>query len=277
VQDQVAIGSRWQAIGGVRVDRFALRLDNRRNGQTLRRTDRLVSPRAGLVFKPATPVSVYSSYSVSYLPSSGDQFASLTPPPGAQPERFTNEEAGAKWDVADRLALTAAAYRLDRTNTAAPDPSDPTRTVQTGSQRTTGVELGATGEVTSAWQVAGGFTAQRAELTNTTAAARAGATVPLVPGRSASLWNRVRLSPALGVGLGIVRQGAMYAAVDNTVTLPAFTRYDAAAFVGLGRGLRAQLNVENLLDARYYATSHGNNNIMPGATRTVRLTLATGM
>jgi catecholate siderophore receptor len=78
VQDQVAIGSRWQAIGGVRVDRFALRLDNRRNGQTLRRTDRLVSPRAGLVFKPATPVSVYSSYSVSYLPSSGDQFASLT-------------------------------------------------------------------------------------------------------------------------------------------------------------------------------------------------------
>jgi catecholate siderophore receptor len=41
--------------------------------------------------------------------------------------------------------------------------------------------------------------------------------------------------------------------------------------------VRAQVNVENLLDARYYATSHGNNNIMPGATRTVRLTLATGM
>lgn len=277
-QDQVALSPRWQAIGGVRVDRFALRLDNRRDGSTLRRTDRLVSPRGGLVFKPAEPVSVYSTVSVSYLPSAGDQFASLTATSQAlEPERFTNREAGVKWDARPNLALSAAAYRLDRTHTAAPDPANPAVTVQTGSARTTGVELGATGDVASGWQVAGGFVQQRAVLTGTTTAAKAGATVPLVPRRSASLWNRVRLTPALGVGLGVVRQGRMYAAVDNTVTLPAFTRYDAAAFLGLGRGVRAQVNVENLFDARYYATSQGNNNILPGATRTVRLTLATGV
>jgi catecholate siderophore receptor len=61
------------------------------------------------------------------------------------------------------------------------------------------------------------------------------------------------------------------------VTLPAFTRLDAAAFVRLRGGVRAQVNLENVLDARYYATSHGNNNIMPGAPRTVRVTLATGL
>jgi outer membrane receptor for ferric coprogen and ferric-rhodotorulic acid len=33
------------------------------------------------------------------------------------------------------------------------------------------------------------------------------------------------------------------------------------------------VNVENLLDERYYATSHGNNKIMPGAKRTLRLSL----
>jgi outer membrane receptor for Fe3+-dicitrate len=37
---------------------------------------------------------------------------------------------------------------------------------------------------------------------------------------------------------------------------------------------RAQVNVENLLDARYYGTSHGNNNIMPGAPRSIRASLA---
>ena len=37
----------------------------------------MVSPRAGLVIKPITPLSLYASYSVSYLPSSGDQFSSL--------------------------------------------------------------------------------------------------------------------------------------------------------------------------------------------------------
>ena len=53
-----------------------------------------------------------------------------------KPEQFTNYEVGVKWDVLPRLSLTTAAYRLDRTNTRATDPNDPTRIVQTGSQRT---------------------------------------------------------------------------------------------------------------------------------------------
>jgi catecholate siderophore receptor len=278
VQDQVALSPRVQAVAGVRVDRFAVRLNNRRNGQALRRDDRLVSPRLGLVYKPAEPVSVYATQTVSFLPGSGDQFSSLTATSQTlRPERFTNREVGAKWDAGAGLALTAAAYRLDRTNTTAPDPANPALTVQTGAQRTTGVELGATGEVTPRWQVAGGFVAQRAEITSTTTAAAAGATVPLVPARAASLWNRVEVAPRLGLGLGVVRQGRSYAAIDNRVTLPAFTRLDAAAFVRLPGAVRAQVNVENLLDRRYFATSHGNNNIMPGAPRTVRVTLATGL
>jgi catecholate siderophore receptor len=66
----------------------------------------------------------------------------------------------------------------------------------------------------------------------------------------------------------------MYAAIDNKVTLPGFTRYDAAAFLALGHGLTAQVNVENLLDTHYFATSHGNDNIMPGARRGVRISLS---
>jgi catecholate siderophore receptor len=48
------------------------------------------------------------------------------------------------------LSLTTAVYRLDRTHTRSTDPSDPTRIVQTGSQRTSGYELGLSGRVTSA-------------------------------------------------------------------------------------------------------------------------------
>jgi catecholate siderophore receptor len=65
----------------------------------------------------------------------------------------------------------------------------------------------------------------------------------------------------------------MFAAIDNTVTLPGFTRVDAAAFLTLTETMRAQLNVENVLDERYYPTSHGNNNIAPGAPRSVRFSL----
>jgi len=278
VQDQVALSPRLQALAGVRVERFAVRLDNRRNGQTLRRDDRLVSPRLGLVYKPAEAASVYATRTASFLPASGDQFSSLSATTQAlRPERFVNQEVGAKWDAGSGLALTAAAYQLDRNNSAAADPTNPALLVQTGSQRTTGVELGATGEVTARWQVAGGLVAQRALYRTSSTGARAGATVPLVPARAASLWNRVQVAPALGLGLGVLRQGRSYAAVDNAVTLPAFTRLDAAAFVRLRGGVRAQVNLENVLDTRYYATSHGNNNIMPGAPRTVRVTLATGL
>jgi catecholate siderophore receptor len=276
VQDQVAVGRYLQFIGGVRLERFDIDFHNNRTDESLDREDDLVSPRAGIVLKPAEPVSFYGSYSVSYLPSSGDQFSSLNATTETlEPEQFTNREVGAKWDVRPELALTAAVYRLDRTNTSAPDPDDATKVVQTGSQRTTGWELGVTGSLAPWWQVAGGFASQEAKITSTTSAAAAGKRVPLVPETTLSLWNRWQLHPRLGLGLGMIHQDDMYAAIDNTVTLPGFTRFDGALFLRLTSLLGAQVNVENLTDERYYATSHGNNNIMPGASRTVRVSLTT--
>jgi catecholate siderophore receptor len=274
-QDQIALSPQWQAVAGVRIDAFTVRFHNNRTAQDLDRFDRLVSPRAGLIFKPRSAASLYASYSVSHLPSSGDQFSSLTATTETlEPERFRNYEIGAKWDVRESLALTGALFRLDRSNSTAPDTANPERTVQTGAQRTTGFELGAAGELTSAWQLVAGFSSQLARIRSRTSAGAEGATVPLVPRSTLSLWNRVQLAPALAIGAGAVHQARMYAAIDNTVTLPAFTRFDGALFVAMPYRTRAQLNVENLLDTRYYATSQGNNNIMPGASRTVRLSVS---
>ena len=273
-QNQLELSSQWQAVVGLRYERFAVDFRNNRDSARLERDDALLSPRAGLIFKPATPVSFYGGYSVSYLPSAGDQFSALTVTSQTlKPEQFTNYELGAKWDARRDLSLTAAAYRLDRDNTTAPDPVQPSRVVQTGSQRTSGYELGVTGNLTPAWQLAGGFAAQRATITSTTAAAKAGQTVPLVPQSTVSLWNRYQLAPALGLGLGVVHQARMYSSIDNAVELPSFTRVDGGLYVSLTRAVRAQLNVENLFDREYYATSHSNNNIMPGTARTVRLSL----
>ncbi|HJU68317.1 MAG TPA: TonB-dependent siderophore receptor [Gemmatimonadaceae bacterium] len=273
-QDQIALGPHWQAILGIRYDRFDLNFHDNRGTSDLDRRDDMVSPRLGLVYKPVEPVSFYGSYSVSHLPSSGDQFASLTPTTRTlEPEGFTNREVGLKWDVHPALALTAAWYRLDRTNTAAPDPNSTTRLVQTGRQRSTGYEIGLSGNVIDAWQVAAGYASQKATIVSRTSAANAGATVPLVPRHTISLWNRYQLVPRLGVGAGVIHQTRMFAAIDNTVTLPGFTRVDAAAFLTLTESMRAQLNLENVLDERYYPTSHGNNNIAPGAPRSVRFSL----
>jgi catecholate siderophore receptor len=277
VQDQMSLSDRVSITAGLRYEQFRIRYHNNRNGAELSRRDALLSPRAGIVIKPATPVSIYGSYSMSYLPSSGDQFTTLTVTTQTlKPEQFINREIGVKWELRPGLVMHSALYRLDRTNTSAPDPLDATRTVQTGAQRTSGAEVGVTGDVTDVWQVAAGYTMQRARIVSTTAAGRIGASVPLVPHSTVSLWNRVNARPDLGVGLGVVHQTRMFAAIDNTVQLPGFTRVDGALFLPVVRGLRLQMNIENLLNTRYFATSHGNNNIMPGATRTVRLSVGIG-
>jgi catecholate siderophore receptor len=274
VQDQVDLSARVQAIGGVRFDRFDIQYRNNRNGDTLERVDHLVSPRAGLVYKPRPDMSIYSSYTVSFLPSSGDQFSSLTSiTQQVKPERFDNYEVGSKWDVRSRLSLTAAAYRLDRTNTRATDPNDPTRIVQTGSQRTNGIELGANGQLTTAWQVVGGYAWQNAFVTSATTSARAGARVAQVPRHTFSLWNLYQVTPRIGGGLGIVYRSDMFAAIDNTVTLPGYTDIDAAVYVGLAKGMRLQVNVSNLLDRYYFVNADNNTNLSPGGPRSARVAL----
>lgn len=276
VQDQLALSSRWQAVVGVRYERFALAVANHRNASRLRREDTMFSPRGGLVFKPRDEVSVYASYGTSHLPSAGDQFSSLTVTTRSlEPERFTSYELGGKWDLGAKLALTAAVYRLDRTNSSAKDPVDPSRVVQTGAQRTTGFELGAFGAPSNRWRLAAGYSAQGARIIATTSAAAAGATVPLVPRRTLSVWNRYDFSPAVGIGAGVVEQARSYAAIDNAVILPRFRRVDAALFLALIPRVRTQVNVENAGNVRYFPTSHGSNNILPGAPRTLRVSLAT--
>ncbi|MEZ5352100.1 MAG: TonB-dependent siderophore receptor [Bryobacteraceae bacterium] len=272
-QDQIELSRHVQLVAGLRFDRFRMDFHNNRGGADLTRTDGMVSPRLGLVVKPAGQLSLYSSYSVSYLPSSGDQFSSLSATTQTlEPQKFTNYEAGAKMDVR-RLSLTAAVYRLERTNTTAPDPNNPARIVQTGSQRTNGFEAGVNGSLTRRWQIAGGYSTQDAYIRSATTAAPAGARVALVPRHSFSVWNNYRVLPRWSMGLGVIRQASSFTGIDNTVRLPAFTRADAATFVDLTETVRLQFNLENAFDVTYYPTAHGNNNILPGSARTLRAAL----
>ena len=275
-QDQIELSRRLQVVTGLRFDRFDLLYHNNRNGDTLGRPDNLVSPRAGLVFKPVVPLSVYGTYSVSYLPSSGDQFSSLTTiTQQVEPEKFSNYEVGAKWDLLTNLSLTTAVYRLDRTNTRSTDPTDPTRIVQTGSQRTNGYEFGVNGQIMPAWNIAGGYAYQDAFVTSATTAAKAGAQAGQVPHHMVSLWNTYQLHPRVRAALGVLRRSDMFATIDNTVTLPGYTRADAAAYLSLTRQLRLQVNVENIFDKRYYINADSNTNISPGFPRTLRMGVTT--
>jgi catecholate siderophore receptor len=274
VQDQMELSRYVQVLVGLRYDYFDLRYHNNRNGDNLRRIDNLVSPRVGLVIKPITELSLYGSYSVSYLPSSGDQFSSLTTiTQQVEPEKFNNYEFGVKWDIRRYLSLTSALYRLNRTNTRSIDPNNPTAIIQTGSQRTNGFEIGVNGNITRDWSVAGGYSYQDAFITSATVAAALGKQVGQVPHNTFSLWNKYQIFPRLGVGLGIISRSNMFIAVDNTVVMPGYTRADAAVFYSFNERWRLQGNIENLFNTRYFINADSNTNISPGSSTAVRVGL----
>ena len=266
LQDQIELNSQWELILGARYDKVKIDLDNYRNGEQLASSDDLVSPRAGLIYKPLDDLSFYASYSKAYVPRAGEQLAGLSArTESLDPEEFKNREVGVKWDINERLAATAAVYRLDRTNVAITDPNDSTRSILVDGQRVDGVELSLSGNLTDAWQVTGGYAYQESEIL--TPGATDGNKIAQVPRNSISLWNKYTFNSQWGVGLGAVYQNAVYASADNAVELPSFTRVDAAVYYTVNPDLRLQLNVENLLDEDYYASAHSNSNIMQGSPR----------
>ncbi|HEX9171804.1 MAG TPA: TonB-dependent siderophore receptor, partial [Telluria sp.] len=276
VQDQIVFSPQWQAVAGLRYDRFSVDFNNRlaTSNAAFEVTDTPVSPRAGLIYKPVEAMSLYASYSRAYVPRAGDQLTSLTASNRAfDPEKFDNVEVGMKWDVTPALSAKAAMYQLDRTNVAVPGALAGSSVLVDG-QTTRGVELELSGHVTPAWSVMGGYAYQDAELTaDQSATVRSGAKLAMVPEHTFSLWNRYNINEQLGAALGLLYRDSLYTSTSNTVTLPSFTRVDGALYYRLSKQYRLQLNVENLLDRKYWASAHNDNNITPGAPRSVKLSL----
>lgn len=280
-QDQIEFSPQWQTILGMRYDKFDVDFRNNRNGAKFNSSDGLVSPRAGLIYKPIGPLSLYASYSLSYVPRAGEQLSSLSLTNQAlDPEKFTNKEIGAKWDVQPNLSLTAAIYELTRNKVAITDPNNPTASILVDGQRTKGFELGASGKITKAWSIMGGYAYQDGEIiSDQSATIRKGARLANLPKNTFSLWNRYDFTPAWGVGVGVIKQSSLLAGVENkttpssNVTLPGFTRVDGAVFYTVNKSTRIQLNVENLFDKKYFLYANSNNNITPGSPRAARVSL----
>ncbi len=169
--------------------------------------------------------------------------------------------------------MTGAAFRIDRTNVITVDPNDSSRSFLTKGQRTEGVEVSINGQLTPNWSVMGGYAYQDGEITSVQVGAPKGNTVAELPRNTFSMWSRYDITPKFGAAAGVIYRSSMFASTDNRVVIPDFTRVDAALFAQLSKQVRAQINIENLLDANYFASVQNNNNITPGSPIAVRASL----
>ena len=281
LQDQIKISEQWQAVIGIRHDQFKTHYDNIKTNQIIDVSDNLISPRAGLIFKPVENLSIYGSYSLSYVPRAGDQLISITATTSSlQPEKFVNREIGAKYDITPNLSLTAAVYKLERQNVAITDPANTSQNIIVDGQETKGAELGIAGKMTDRWSMFGGYSYQDAEFTKTMTISGstylAGTTLGQTPSHTFSLWNRYEFNENWGAAIGVISRSHMYALTPTTsasTILPGYARSDAAIFWKASPKIQVQVNLENLTDKDYVASAHTNNNITPGAPLNARATL----
>jgi catecholate siderophore receptor len=287
IQDQIAFSKEWKAIVGLRYDVFKVRFDDHRTlvpETDLARTDRATSPRAGLIWMPNAVSAYYISYSYAFLPS-GEQLSLAPTTSDLAPEKAKNYEIGARWDIRPNLTLSSAIFRTDRTDVKVTDPGNPGSFVKSGEQRVDGIEIGLQGDIAKWWSVYGGYAYLDGRVlkpitSGTTASVAAitpaGNKIGLVPENSFALWNRFDAGGGWGAGLGLIYQSDYFTSFNNTVKVPAFWRADGALYYAFNdRATRIALNIENFLDKKYFPTVDGDNNITPGAPRTLRLTVST--
>ena len=265
VQDQIELTQYFEIIGGIRFERFDLEFRNGLDGTMLSRVDEVWSPRIGAVIKPTKDLSIYASYSKSFLPQSGDQFDNLTVEAAdLEPEEFENYEVGFKWNIAPRLFLTGALFKLDRKNQRVTVGAD--LTAATGLTKTKGGEVGLSGYITDQWQVYGGYANIDSEIIDAgNDVDDVGNSVESTPRHQFTMWNRYQFTKVFGVGLGVIHQSSWFAEAGNSVEIPGFTRLDGAVYFDFNENWSAQVDIENILGENYWISSHNDDNISYGA------------
>ena len=235
------------------------------------RKDEEVTPRVGLILKPQENLSLYGSYSETFLPRSGDQFADINPPNDAlDPDTFSNLEAGVKWDIRPGLALTGAVFQIEQSSPQVADSNPDTLDVI--DSRIRGFEAQFQGQVTSGWFLTAGYSYLDGEQQSRTGPT--GRRVRELPEHMFSIWNNVQATDQLGFGLGLTAQDATFADNGNTARLPGYARVDMALFYEVNPNLRLQLNVENLLDSLYFPSAHSADEITVAPPINARLTVS---
>ena len=283
IQDEIELTDWLNVVIGGRFDSFDITVNNVPAAEIRTRKDEEFSPRGGIIIKPQENISIYASYSQSFLPRSGEQFANINGNNNAlDPNTFTNLEAGIKWDFSQGLSVTAALFDIEQSSPQ-PNDNDP-ETLDVIESNIQGFEIQLQGEVLPGWGIAAGYSYLDGAQVNNLGVE--GLRPRELPENMFSIWNQVEVTPRFGIGIGLTHQSDSFITNGNVTytglngdqvttraTLPAYTRVDAAAYYDVSDNLRVQVNVENLTDTLYFPNSHSTHQATVGAPLNARFAI----
>ena len=277
-QDQIDLSAQWKMTIGARYDSYDQSLENHLRGTVVTQSLTSTTPRIGVVFQPTKTLSLYATASKSFRPNSGvkSDFTSFSPETG------NAYELGAKMDSADsKVTSTLALYKITKKNVLTPDPADPVNfSVAAGEVESQGVEFDLSGEVLPGLRLSAAYAFTDAKVTQDNNAFLVGRQSANVPRQSANLMLvksfLLGSSPAsFGGGVNYIgeREGAVAPLVpSDNFKLPAYTTVKLISSYSVNKQLKLSLDVDNLFDKTFYASSYQQVWVFPGSGRRVTAT-----
>ncbi|ACT60205.1 TonB-dependent receptor [Hirschia baltica] len=270
--DSITVSDKWVVNLGVRMDDFETETST-----DLSNSETIISYQAGVVYKPANNTSVYASFATAATPSGvtigdgGDNISTTNQ--DLKPEQNRNYEIGVKWEPGSGdIALNAAIFRneiLDGHVATAAGRGAPQQAI--GEQRVDGIELSASGNITSNWGIFSGYSYLNSEIidagpVNTD---QVGNKMPNTPEHSFTIWTTYDLFEKAQIGGGASYMSERFGNTANTKSVDDYWRFDAMASYDFTDNIAFQLNMNNLFDERYFERVYSTHMATVAAGRTV--------
>tara|TARA_B100000963_G_scaffold343932_1_gene346245 strand:- start:527 stop:1735 length:1209 start_codon:yes stop_codon:yes gene_type:complete len=229
---------------------------------TKSRDDSTVSPRFGVIYKPQDNMSLYLSYSESFIPRSGEQYKSFgTSGERFDPDVFENTEVGFKYDTDSGLSLALSYFDMEQTKAA----EDGTGGTETRALAIDGFEITLNGDIDERNAIRFGLASVDA-VRNTS-----GDKAKEVPELTYSLWYTHQANDIFSISLGATYQDESIINTASGPKLPDYTRLDMAMAITPNDNDVVRINIENLGDETYYPHSHSNHQVSVGESQNMRI------
>lgn len=256
-QDLVSLNDQVKVLLGLRYDDLSQHRNDLNKKQIVDRTDHTWSPRIGVVYQPVNALSLYASYNQSFQPLA-DAFTVYNNSADLKPTETKNLEVGAKWDINDNLNVTMAVFEMTQSNITNKDPNDDNLGVIIGEQKTQGVELSLTGQLTNQLSILAGYSYMNGKIENSTQGFN-GNHSALTPNNTANVWLKYQLNDHWYTAIGGRSESSRFSAPDNLNVLPGYAVLNAA--VGYKNdNYDVNFNINNLLDREYFVSGHSGAN-----------------
>ena len=262
INDEISLTDSLDLILGARFDNMGFDVIDAKGGATSSDSDDTISPKVGLIYDATDSISVYASYSESFTPKAGDQYAKLSDNADkTDPDTFENTEFGLRYDLPLGLSLSAAYFEIEKN---APSYDSSGLTTSMVNSEISGYELQLSGNLTDRWFLSAGYTNLDEPIDSK------GYRLKETPESAFSIWNNFAVNDRLALNLGVIYQDSSLITgykkeVFYTETLPDYTRVDAGATYALSENTSIQLNIENLTDELYFPHAHGIHQASVGA------------